>query len=265
MTVTNWLTTEEAVKAARLSINPATLDTYPSRSSPQITAEERFQQLGLLFDRQRWLQGEPAYLRLIDPEPECSAPQVDTTQMEKELSLLTEENSASSNDDKKVAELGDEEDMGEEPQEEQTQSALPPSEPVETPLSFEGSKIKITLTLFPDDGHAEGRKTLVCVGNLNEPPLIDFVRLSEIGNLPPLVIEMLEKLKADLPNRQVRRDIKRAEAAKKNSKKTRPQAVEQSVKVSIPPTPSSVPSTPTTKSEDKSKTSDATGFQLKLF
>jgi hypothetical protein len=264
MTVTNWLTTEEAVKAARLSINAATLDTYPSRSSPQITAEERFQQLGLLFDRQRWLQGEPAYLRLIDPEPECSAPQVDTTQMEKELSLLTEEDSASSDDDKKVAELSDE-DMEDEPQEEQTQSAPPPSEPVEAPLSFEGSKIKITLTLFPDDSHAEGRKTLVCVGNLNEPPLIDFVRLSEIGELPPLVIEMLEKLKADLPNRQVRRDIKRAEAAKKNSRKTRPQAVEQSVKVSIPPTPSSVPSTPTTKSEDKSKTSDATGFQLKLF
>lgn len=57
MTV-KWLTPEQAIVAAKLTVTSETLESYIQLPG-KTTTEAKFQGLGLLFDRERWLAGQP--------------------------------------------------------------------------------------------------------------------------------------------------------------------------------------------------------------
>ncbi|HIK17688.1 MAG TPA: hypothetical protein IGS53_20700 [Leptolyngbyaceae cyanobacterium M33_DOE_097] len=68
-----WLTPDEAITAANLTATTTKLDAIAKSTNGKKTAEERFQALGLLFDRERYEAGHSDFLRLLNlatEEPE---------------------------------------------------------------------------------------------------------------------------------------------------------------------------------------------------
>ncbi|MEA5504929.1 hypothetical protein VB735_17820 [Halotia wernerae UHCC 0503] len=61
---TKWLTPEQAIVKANLTVTSETLKSYISEQQGKTTAEEQFQALGLLFDRERLRAGKPNFLQL---------------------------------------------------------------------------------------------------------------------------------------------------------------------------------------------------------
>ena len=59
-----WLTLQRAVASADLSLTSDELIEYTLQSEEEETIEERFQKVGLLFDRDRWQANKP-YLALL--------------------------------------------------------------------------------------------------------------------------------------------------------------------------------------------------------
>lgn len=59
-----WLTPEQAIVAAKLTVTSETLESYIQLPG-KTTTEAKFQGLGLLFDRERWLAGQPDFLQLL--------------------------------------------------------------------------------------------------------------------------------------------------------------------------------------------------------
>lgn len=61
-----WLTPKNAVATASLSVTIEELIEYTIQAENEETIEEKFQKIGLLFDRTRW-QAQKPYLALLSP------------------------------------------------------------------------------------------------------------------------------------------------------------------------------------------------------
>ncbi len=75
------------------------------------------------------------------------------------------------------------------------------SEIEKQPYDFDHCTVQIAIQLLPDDGDANGRMVVVGVRSHLDTPILRLVRLSELGPLPPLVNELLDALKTELPAR----------------------------------------------------------------
>jgi hypothetical protein len=229
-----WLTPEDAVVAANLSVTNEELVEYTLQSENEETIEERFQKVGLLFDRDRW-QAQKPYLALLSP-----------AKVKKQVAteLSTSESDSDSADDEDLSEVDEENALSETEESSNVQSEQP-----EEPYIFEKCTVELHLTFKPDDGHPDGRIVTISASSHGDFPVSERIRQSSLRELPPPLKELLEQLVADFPNRQVRRQIANARNQKKRT--------------ANPSKPRSEPSSATASAA--STESKTTGTQLTLF
>ncbi len=140
------------------------------------------------------------------PEPEASqtepSAEAETTLTEPEKT--SDEESAASAASAQPVEEKDEDDLA----------------PVERePYEFDQCTITVGLQFLPADGNPAGRQVLIGVRNHLDQPMIKAVRASELGPLSPVIVELLEQLKADLPAR--RQAFEKAKAEKQAEEEKR--------------------------------------------
>ena len=226
-----WLTPEDAVAAANLSVTSEELIVYTLQSEDEETIEERFQKIGLLFDRDRW-QAQKPYLALLSP-----------VKVKKQVATKS---SSSASDSDSI----DDEDLPDEDEEnaisETEESSNLQSEQQEEPYIFEKCTVELHLTFKPDDGHPDGRIVIISASSHGDFPVSERIRELSLGELPAPLKELLEQLVTDFSNRQVRRQIANARNQKKRT--------------TSPNKPRSEASSTTTPTESKT-----TGTQLTLF
>lgn len=88
------------------------------------------------------------------------------------------------------------------------------------PYAFDHCTVQIAIQLLPDDGDANGRMVVVGVRSHLDTPILRLVRLNDLGTLPPLVNELLDALKAELPAReQAAREVFEKKKAEKANRK----------------------------------------------
>lgn len=212
----NWLTPEQAVARAQLSLSPSTLASYPNRFQQKITTEERFQKLGLLFDRDRYEAGKP-YLALLKEEPEIAEKAEPTTNDKSTEPSSPDANSninCSNNSNGTLCEISKDDD-----------SSLTPDSKETEPYVFEKCTVKLTITFLPDDNSPLGREVILTASSHGDFPANKILRLQELGELPPPVTDLLNELKADFPNRKIRRIFAEAKT-KKKAKEHRPHSIQ---------------------------------------
>lgn len=207
----NWLTPEQAVSLLQLSISPATLNSYPNRSQKHKTTEERFQELGLLFDRDRWSSGASDYLALLYPKSDELNDSSSDSQLSEQEPIVNTPSAALLND-----EVDESNDDDTESQNFESETNL--KEELE-PYIFEKCTVKLTITFLPDDNSPEGRKVMLAASSHDDFPVNKMLREKEMGELPASITDLLNELVADFPNRQVRRAISYAAAQKKTKNK----------------------------------------------
>lgn len=229
-----WLTPEEAVAAANLSVTSEELIEYTIQAEGEETIEEKFQKIGLLFDRDRW-QAKKHYLGLLSPakvkKPVATEPSTSASDSES----IDDENWAEEDEENTVSETEESHNLQSEHQEE--------------PYILEKCTVELHLTFKPDDGHPDGRIVIISASSHRDFPVSEKIRESSLGELPPPLKELLKELVADFPNCQVRRQIANARNQKKRSANPNKPGSEAS-------------STTTSTTSTESKT---TGTQLTLF
>jgi hypothetical protein len=183
-----WLTPDEALTAANLTATTTKLDAIAKSTNGKKTAEERFQALGLLFDRERYEAGHSDFLRLLnlatdEPEEHTDKDYPDEEGLE-----------ATSNDE---------------------DSSNPPSSIQQPePYIFEQCKIQVVITLLPNTKQPGGRPVLLAASSHGDFPIVAMLTQEELGSFPPAIAQLLADLKADFPNRQIRRNIAQTQSAK---------------------------------------------------
>ncbi len=76
------------------------------------------------------------------------------------------------------------------------------------PYDFDKCTVQIAIQLLPDeqgsrvDGAPNGRRVIVGVRSHLDAPIVRTLRVSELGTLPPIVDELLNELKRELPARE---------------------------------------------------------------
>ena len=208
-----WLTPEEAIATANLTAIPTKLLAIAQSNNSKQTAEERFQSLGLLFDRERYEAGHPNFLKPLTP--------------------VTKESPEPPEEDSEAPD--DEESPG-----------SPASAQQPEPYIFDQCKVQLVITLLPDTETPGGRPVMLAASSHGDFPIVVMLTQEELGAFPPAIAQLLEDLKADFPNRQIRRSI----AQSQTTRATPPQA--------IPPQATATRST-TEKSPSKPQT------QISLF
>ncbi|MBD2772559.1 hypothetical protein [Iningainema tapete] len=209
----NWLTPEQAVSLLQLSISPATLSSYPNRSQKHKTTEERFQELGLLFDRDRWSSGASDYLALLYPKSdELNDNTSSDSQLSEQEPIVDTPSAALLNDEVDESNDDDSESKNFESETNSKDKQL-------EPYIFEKCTVKLTITFLPDDNSPEGRKVILAASSHGDFPVNKMLREKEMGELPASITDLLNELIADFPNRQVRRAISYAAAQKKTKNK----------------------------------------------
>ena len=184
-----WLTPEEAITAVNLTATTTKLDAIAKSTNGKKTAEERFQALGLLFDRERYEAGHSDFLRLLNLAIDELEEHTDTEDDPDEEGL-----EATSNDE---------------------DSSNPPSSTQQPePYIFEQCKIQVVITLLPYTGQPGGRPVLLAASSHGDFPIVAMLTQEELGSFPPAIAQLLADLKADFPNRQIRRNIAQTQSAK---------------------------------------------------
>jgi len=69
------------------------------------------------------------------------------------------------------------------------------------PYNFDHCTVQIAIQLLPDDGDPNGRMVVVGTRSHLDAPILRFIRLNELGALPPIVNALLDQLKNELPAR----------------------------------------------------------------
>jgi hypothetical protein len=184
-----WLTPDEAITAANLTATTTKLDAIAKSTNGKKTAEERFQALGLLFDRERYEAGHSDFLRLLNLATDELKEHTDTEDDPDEEGL-----EATSNDE---------------------DSSNPPSSTQQPePYIFEQCKIQVVITLLPYTGQPGGRPVLLAASSHGDFPIVAMLNQEELGSFPPAIAQFLADLNADFPNRQIRRNIAQTQSAK---------------------------------------------------
>ena len=113
---------------------------------------------------------------------------------------------------------------------------------VEEPYDFDRCTIQIGLQLLPDDGDPAGRPVVVGVRNHADAPIVTLTRLSALGPLPQLVTELLDRLRAELPERKTAKEETAArKKVEEDAAKTRREAAKAKPKSdTAKPTPKKV-------------------------
>ncbi len=70
------------------------------------------------------------------------------------------------------------------------------------PYEFDKCTIQIAIQLLPEDGDAKGRPVLLGVRTHLDAPIVQVLRLSELGELPPTINTLVYQLKSELPARE---------------------------------------------------------------
>ena len=229
-----WLTPEEAVAAANLSVTSEELIEYTIQAEGEETIEEKFQKIGLLFDRDRW-QAKKHYLGLLSPAKVKKPVATKSSTSASDSELINDDNLAEEDEENTVSETEESHNLQSEHQEE--------------PYILEKCTVELHLTFKPDDGHPDGRIVIISASSHRDFPVSEKIRESSLGELPPPLKELLKELVADFPNCQVRRQIANARNQKKRSANQKKPGSEAS-------------STTTSTTSTESKT---TGTQLTLF
>ena len=229
-----WLTPEEAVAAANLSVTSEELIEYTIQAEDEETIEEKFQKIGLLFDRDRW-QAKKHYLGLLSPAKVKKPVATESSTSASDSESINDDNWAEENKENAVSETEESHNLQSEHQEE--------------PYILEKCTVEVYLTFKPDDGHPDGRIVIISASSHRDFPVSEKIRESSLGELPPPLKELLKELVADFPNCQVRRQIANARNQKKRSANPNKPGSEAS-------------STTTSTTSTESKT---TGTQLTLF
>jgi hypothetical protein len=184
-----WLTPEEAIATANLTATATKLNAIAKSTNGKKTAEECFQALELLFDRERYEAGHSDFLRLLNLPTDELEEHTDTEDDPDEEGL-----EATSNDE---------------------DSSNPPSSIQQPePYIFEQCKIQVVITLLPNIEQPGGRPVLLAASSHGDFPIVAMLSQEELGSLPPAIAQLLSDLKADFPNRQIRRNIARTQSAK---------------------------------------------------
>ncbi|CAD5983705.1 hypothetical protein L2E68_22505 [Planktothrix agardhii 1029] len=230
-----WLTLQRAVASANLSLTSEELIEYTLQSEEQETIEERFQKVGLLFDRDRWQANKP-YLALLSPANIQKKVAKQPSNSATDSDLINDETSAEEDEENTVTEP------------EELNNAQ--SQQQEEPYNFEQCTIELHLTFKPDNGHPDGRIVIISASSHGDFPIGEKIRASALGELPPPVQTLFKELVADFPNRQARRQMANIRNPKKaNSNPNQPPTNEASQ---------------TVKSETSTQPK-TTGNQLSLF
>ena len=229
-----WLTPEEAVAAANLSVTNEELIEYTIQPEDEETIEEKFQKIGLLFDRDRW-QAKKHYLGLLSPAKVKKPVATESSTSASASESIDDDNWAKEDEENTVSETEESHNLQSEHQEE--------------PYILEKCTVEVHLTFKPDDGHPDGRIVIISASSHRDFPVSEKIRESSLGELPPPLKELLKELVADFPNCQVRRQI----ADARNQKK-------RSANPNKPGSEASSTTTSTTSTESKT-----TGTQLTLF
>jgi len=96
------------------------------------------------------------------------------------------------------------------------------------PYDFDHCTVQIAIQLLPDDGDVNGRMVVVGVRSHLDTPILRFVRVNELGTLPPIVNALLDELKAELPARE---QTAREAYEKKKEEKAKRQATVTASKI----------------------------------
>ncbi|CAG0942605.1 hypothetical protein ANRL1_00994 [Anaerolineae bacterium] len=120
------------------------------------------------------------------------------------------------------------------------------------PYEFDHCTVQIAIQLLPDDGDSNGRMVVVGTRSHLDAPILRFIRLNELGALPPIVNALLDQLKSELPSRE---QIALAALEKKKEEQAKRQA-----NLSAPRTKTTTRGKKTTKADALSSvpTSNAT-------
>lgn len=172
---TKWLTPEEAIVKANLTVTSETLKSYISEQQGKTTAEEQFQALGLLFDRERLRAGKPNFLQLLEPvsdENSYAEDEIDSHELDDDYIETSATN--------KVNQL--------------------------EPFIFEQCKVQIVITLLPTEQTGD-RPVMIAASSHGDFPVVTMLNQEELGDFPPAIVQLLDELKADFFNRQIRRNI----------------------------------------------------------
>ena len=185
-----WLTPEEAIAAANLTVTATKLVAIAKSNNGKQMAEERFQALGLMFDRERYRTGHSDFLKLLNSatdEPE------EPTETEDDL---------------------DEEDLEAASNNEDSSNSTSPTQSQSEPYIFEQCKVQVVITLLPNTGQPRGRPVMLAVSSHGDFPIVAMLSQEELGSFPPAIAQLLADLKADFPNRQIRRNIAQTQSAR---------------------------------------------------
>ena len=113
---------------------------------------------------------------------------------------------------------------------------------VEDPYDFDRCTIQIGLQLLPDDGDPAGRAVVIGVRNHVDAPIVTLTRLATLGPLPQVVTELLDRLRADLPERKTAREqtAARKKAQEESARARREAAAAKPKSDTAKPTPTKV-------------------------
>lgn len=94
-----------------------------------------------------------------------------------------------------------------------------PKTPQPEPYDFDRCTTKIVILLHPGDSANNDAQCTIAVSTHEDIPLTQIVKRSQV-NLPEPVEELLEELKADLPQRQFHARVKQSKTSKQKSTKS---------------------------------------------
>ncbi len=103
---------------------------------------------------------------------------------------------------------------------------------VEDPYDFDRCTIQIGLQLLPDDGDPAGRAVVIGVRNHVDAPIVTLTRLATLGPLPQVVTGLLDRLRAELPERKI---AKEEAAARKKAEEEAAKARREAAKAKPKP------------------------------
>ncbi len=99
------------------------------------------------------------------------------------------------------------------------------------PYEWEKCTVRLSITFFPDDGNEGGRPVVLGCNTHNDPPLIEPVRETELGTLPTIVANLLERLKQRLPQQaEIAEARRQAEIAAAEKARLQRQKTEEKIK-----------------------------------
>ncbi len=150
-----------------------------------------------------------------DVEIESSEPSTDESESDEDVEENLEDQSQESESDEaqnKDEAPSDEQEIQSQPaQKESLPNAKSKSDDDEDqrcelekqPYKFEQCTVQIAIQLLPDDGREGGRAVIVGVRSHLDAPIVRATSLNKLGALPPIVVDLLDELRGEMPKRDL--------------------------------------------------------------